>query len=71
MLRRFREWLTRELRAELEYFRNRAFKSEAEAERLQAACKARSAELANMQLLIRALRDVNADLDRRLVNGEN
>lgn len=64
MLRRFREWLTRELRDELEYAKTLAKNCHEE------ACALR-VENERARALIRALRDVNADLDRRLVNGEN
>lgn len=64
MLRRFREWLTRELRAELEYAKTLARNCHEE------ACALRI-ENDRARTLIRALRDVNADLDRRLSSGEN
>lgn len=56
--------LTKEMREELESHREAMKLSVAEVAAMRA-------EAANMRRLITALRDVNADLDRRLTSGEN
>lgn len=71
MLAWIRDWLNKDLRDELEVVRAATIDAR---ERLELARQERvklEGEAENMRRLITALRDVNADLDRRLLNGEN